>query len=56
MPTGGAPLVLLFWPEGGGRGQRRPEPEPTSVMAATPSALKKLLVEFAWFGRIVSMV
>jgi hypothetical protein len=37
-------------------GQRRPEPGPTSVMAATASTLMKLLAGLAWFGRIVSMV
>ena len=26
MPTGGAPLILLIALEGGGQGQRRPEP------------------------------
>lgn len=33
-----------------------PEPGPNSVMAATASTLTKLLAEFTWFGRVVSMV
>jgi hypothetical protein len=45
MPTGVAPLIVLFCPEAGGRGQRRPRNrvDQRALAATAPTSMKLLL-------------